>query len=257
MVNTNCATASSLPHAVWRHSNLMALSLAIVLIAGCQSPQLQITPTSKQMLESRLAVAGVKYKHILDADAESGWLCTVDLSETGISDLGPLRGIPINVLVLSGEAIKDLSPLSGMPLVGLVLDDTEVTDLAPLQYCPLQGLAIRGKALKTIAPLKGMRLISLQIDHTDVSDLSPLAGMPLQTLFIHDTEVSDLTPLRGMRLEYFTFSPEMVTNGIDVIRRMKSLKGIGDPQMDPPTEFWQHYDCSQRSSESGYDRRSR
>jgi hypothetical protein len=66
--------------------------------------------------------------------------------------------------------------------------------------------------------------------------------MPLKTLFIHDTDVTDLTPLRGMRLEYFTFSPGKIAKGVEIIRDMSSLLGIGTPDMEEPSAFWRRYD---------------
>jgi hypothetical protein len=70
-------------------------------------------------------------------------------------------------------------------------------------------------------------------DSTAVSDLSPL--------------VSDLSPLKGMALKEITFSPKQIAKGIELIRAMNSLQGIGITwdQIRPAAEFWRKYDAGE------------
>jgi internalin A len=86
----------------------------------------------------------------------------------------------------------------------------------------------------------------LDFNHTGVTDLSPVKGLPLTALWCNDTPVSDLSPLRGMELDSVSFTPRNITQGIDAIRQMKSLRALllawGDPRI-PPVEFWRRYDA--------------
>ncbi|MDD2709777.1 MAG: protein kinase [Verrucomicrobiae bacterium] len=67
-------------------------------------------------------------------------LRTLDLSDTHITNLEPLQGIPLQHLNLSRSYIQNLSPLEGMPLVSLNLASTTVRHLNPLAGMPLKHL---------------------------------------------------------------------------------------------------------------------
>ncbi len=54
-------------------------------------------------------------------------------SGTKITDLSPLKGMPLETLQLQKTKVTDLSALRGMPLTDLRLHDcTDLTDLSPL-----------------------------------------------------------------------------------------------------------------------------
>jgi hypothetical protein len=62
-------------------------------------------------------------------------------------------------------------------------------------------------------------------------------------LLIYGTGGNDLKPLQGMPLEEIRLTPKNFTQGLDLLRDMKSLKTIGDHSNAwPATEFWQRYD---------------
>ena len=48
----------------------------------------------------------------------------LDLNNTQVTDLSPLKGLPLTVLGLRNTQVTDLSPLEGMPLEVLYLDNT-------------------------------------------------------------------------------------------------------------------------------------
>jgi hypothetical protein len=96
-----------------------------------------------------------------------------------------------------------------------------------------------------LAPLRGMSLRSLSFEECNhIKDLGPLKGMPLERLVICDTGVTDLRPLQGMSLKEIWVSPKNVTQGLDILRHMKSLKTISSDrlQASPAAEFWARYD---------------
>ena len=59
-------------------------------------------------------------------------LRVLSLYKSPITDLAPLRGLPLRELYLASTPVKDLSDLAGMPLETLFFDLTPATDLTPL-----------------------------------------------------------------------------------------------------------------------------
>jgi len=200
-------------------------------------------------------------------------LTSLDLTQcVQVRDLTPLQGMKMTSLILNGCAqVRDLTPLHGMKLTSLILFNSQVRDLTPLQgmeltslslstcgqvrdLTPLQGMKLTSLDLmgcvqvRDLTPLRGMKLTSLMLLYCgQVRDLTPLQGMKLKTLYADGAGVQDLTPLEGMPLEEFTFTPKNITKGIDVIRRMTTLKKIG--VQHPPSftlaEFWKKYQAGE------------
>ncbi|HUT34202.1 MAG TPA: protein kinase [Planctomycetota bacterium] len=189
-------------------------------------------------------------------------------SAPGLSDLGPLSGMPLKTLYCAGTLVDDLSPLKGMPLEFLKCDGTRVRDLSPLAGMPLKTLGCGLTLVVDLTPLRGLPLESLNLYRLGVVDLSPLKGMPLHDLglaechalrdisplrgapltklLLHDSGVTDLTPLEGMELEEISLSPRRITRGLEVVRRMKSIKRLTTyHQWMSPEDFWPKYDAGE------------
>ena len=95
------------------------------------------------------------------------------------------------------------------------------------------------------AQLNGMPLARLTLaDSLVVQDLGPLKGLPLKELAVHKTGVTDLSPLQGMELEKIHLTPQNITQGLNILRDMQSLKTIGIDynQAWPAAEFWERLD---------------
>ena len=95
--------------------------------------------------------------------AEGKQLTRLEISQTNVADLGPLRGMTsLRNLKCRRTLIRDLSPLEGIPLEVLEIQNTFVTDLSPLvttnvrilslDYVEARDAAIlrRVKSLETI-----------------------------------------------------------------------------------------------------------
>jgi internalin A len=124
-----------------------------------------------------------------------GQVVVADLSRTGVSDLSPLVGLPLEALDISGNPVSDLRPLKGMGLRKLGLEGTGVADLSPLAGMHLEELYANGAPVRDLTPLAGMPLRMLNLYGTGVSDLAPLAGAPLKSLWLNGTGVRDVSPL--------------------------------------------------------------
>ncbi len=153
----------------------------------------------------------------------------VDISNAGIRDLSPLRGLPITKLYCAGNRITDLSPLRGSPLQTLNCSGNPVTSLEPLRDMKLDTLICECCKIDDLSPLRGSPLTLLNCggnalkqgitalsDTPDLSwlccwgnqitDLSPLKNLPITALYCDFNAISDLKPLEGMALNTFNCS---------------------------------------------------
>ena len=144
--------------------------------------------------EKMLKAKGVEVRDLI---VDKNGMIGVNLSATGISDLSPLKGMPLTWLDLHECPVTDLSALKGMRLTQLDLRECPVTDLSPLKGMPLTSLNLwKCRNVTDVSPLQGMPLKSLVLWST-ITDLSPLKGMPLKQLGLAFAAV-DISPLKDM-----------------------------------------------------------
>jgi Leucine-rich repeat (LRR) protein len=204
-------------------------------LKGMPLENLDLTGTNVEDLK---ALAGMKLEQLV-------------LERTRVSDLSPLKGMKLKALSVCDIPVSDLSPLMGMKLTFLHAGGSKVSDLSPLDGMPLDHLNCAGTKVNdaSLARIKGCRaLIFLRLSDTDVSD----AGLDhlkdwtnLRRLELDGTRVSSLSTVRGMPLEELRVTPRSLSaEGIEALRRMKSLKtiGVGWNQVWPAAEFWAHYE---------------
>ncbi len=164
----------------------------------------------------------------------------LEFSDNHVSDLSPLRGMPLKSLIFwRNGAIKDLTPLRGMPLEHLGCGHTNVADLSPLKGMKLKYLYCDQTLVAELSPLRGMALEVLSLAYCGrVTDLSPLREMSLQVLWWLGTAVSDLAPLKGMPLKevYCDFQGE---RDAEILRSFKTLEKINGKAA---AEFWKEVD---------------
>lgn len=150
-----------------------------------------------------LSILDVQYNDVQSIKPLRGMntLRELNLTATNVSDLSPLRGIPLRRLNIGFLPVASLAPLRGMPLRRLGAGDTRVSDLGPLRGMKLEQLTIDNLAVSSLAPLKGMPLTELNLVSCGIGDLSPLTGMPLRCLRCADNSVESLSALRGAPVE--------------------------------------------------------
>jgi len=162
------------------------------------APQKIRTP---EQLHAALKTANVNYNGKGIFETHKGVIEKVTLLHTGVTNISPLRGLPLSYLNISWTDITDLSALENMPLTTIDLANSRIDDISELAGLPLVEVRIDGTRVKDLAPLKGMALNYLDISQTKVTDLAPLAGMPLRELHMNCVKVTDLSPLAGMPLK--------------------------------------------------------
>lgn len=186
-------------------------------------------------LHQALRAANPSYNGNGKFTVKNGQIVVVDLNHCGITDLTPLRGLPLSSLELWQSKVRDLSPLVGMKLKRLNIGGcTGVSDISALKGMPLESLHMAGVRAADLNALEDAPLTSLNIYDTPVSDLtplrkslleildagscdalrdlSPLRGLPLRELHVNGTEVEDLTPLKELQLNELSVSDTRVSD---------------------------------------------
>jgi len=96
---------------------------------------------------------------------ENGKIVEANLQKSQITDLSPLKGLPIRSLDCRSNPITDLSPLQGMPLRFLDIRSTKVTDLTPLAGSGMERLRFSPQAIKkgmdTVRGMKTLQTIAV------------------------------------------------------------------------------------------------
>lgn len=128
-------------------------------------------------------------------------LTTLTCPFNRISSLEPLRGMPLASLNIMGTRVARLEPLAGMPLHVVVTEDSPVEDLEPLRGMPISLLNVGGGRLASLEALRGMDLGFLCAWGNRLADLGPLSGMRnLSALYCQANRIDDLSPLHGLQL---------------------------------------------------------
>ena len=117
---------------------------------------------------------------------------------TALTDLSPLRLMPLTELRIGPGTLNDLTPLHGMPLESLTCGGNNITDLSPLRGAPLWQLDISFNGVSDLSPLRQAPLCELVIAHNVVTDLLPIAGISIQAFNCSANRITDFSPLRGM-----------------------------------------------------------
>ncbi len=196
-------------------------------IARSRSEAVASLPAWKEHLQTAWPGANIDIR----VDSEG---LTVEIWNSGITDLAPLKGLPLAVLHCSGNRIESLDPLRGMrlttlkcegnpigsleplrgmPLTTLLCDHCRLSSLEPLRGMPLTTLSCSMNDLKTgLEPLRGLPLTWLNCSRCGLTDLAPLRGLPLTVLYCDGNVIANLASLKGMPLNTFTCSCNLIEN---------------------------------------------
>lgn len=242
----------------------------------------------EELLQKALKATNPDYNGQGQIYVDNGKPVGAILANTGIENLEALEGIPFMSLDLQGCPVSDLTPLKGMPLVELFLDNTKVQSIVPIEGAKLQQFFANGAPIDNIEVLAGMPLVKINLFGTQVKDIRALEGAPLQEVWLNETlvedisplaksplitvtlhrtkvkdlsplanhktlqrlhigecEVEDLTPLLDVPLMRLIFTPSRIRKGIPEVReKITTLRELGvefETKMNP-YEFWRLYD---------------
>lgn len=211
--------------------------LLALAIGGCEPSATDSESAATQEVEIPTAPARAKVTTIADLRKalgandnaqffkRSGEIYRAQLGQSGVTDLEPLRGVPLTELDLYNLPITDISPLEGMQLRILYLEGTHVSDISVLKGMPLEELYLQDTNVSDLSPLEGMPLRMLNLKGCPIDSIENVSEFPLNTLWIPSTQVSDLTPLAASNLESLDIEDTPVESLLP-IAGMLSLKRL-------------------------------
>lgn len=223
-----------------------AVALAALLLVACgcgdadsqapsnqDAPPVSVAPArpddprhmTVSELPEKLKAANPGFTGQLDARRVAGEIRSLDLYGSGVSDISPLRGLPLRELDLTGLPVEDISALNGMPLRALMLEGTRVRDLTPLKGMHLEVLKLQSTPVTDLSPIHGMPLRELNLMNLPIEDIGFVRDMPLEILWLVGTRVKDLSPLRGKRLVSLDIQGTPVAD-LSPLRGMTTLKRL-------------------------------
>ena len=153
-----------------------------------------------------LRAAGIRMR--ISRQADESW--AVSIQGQPLTSLSMFAGANVSMLDISAcSSVSDLTPLRGLPLQTLSIAHTGVTDLSPLKGMPLRSLWMADTPVTDLSPLRGMPLKSLYMDKCPLlTDVSALLEMPqLQSVLLPENaaNVSDLRALSHLERISYTF----------------------------------------------------
>jgi len=188
----------------------------------------------------------------------AGDIRELNLANTAVTDLQPLRGLKLTTLVLPPNA-QDIEFLRASSQLRRISFKEDPKTRQPAQTATefwkdydsqawLHSLRASRVAIKRVRQLpdgtwdldlsdakisdlghlKGAPISSLNLKNTAVTDLRPLHGLPLKVLRLDDTAVTDFRPLQGTPIEELDLRRVKITD-LAVLRGMALTKlQLGD-----------------------------
>jgi|GEM_PF-1144269 len=169
---------------------------ALSRLAGAETSEAMIRSYQQVMKENNAPSEAIERLKL-----GSGGRLALVLHTRNLEKIDWLQGIPLSHLDVRGSPLSDLSPLRGMPLKSMELGQTKIASLDALAGMQLEHLVLANTLVGDVGPLRGMPLRSINLGATKVSDLSPLKGIPLENLEIYHTAVTSLEPIQGLPLK--------------------------------------------------------
>ncbi len=159
---------------------------------------------------------------------------TMDLSRTKVTeiDLTVLRSMPVRHLSLSGTAVANLTPLEGMDIRRLDISRTLVTNLAPLRHIPrLCVLNLSGLQITDCSGLQDVRCGMVIMTNSTIRSLEPFSKLHgITHLDLSSSSISDLAPLASLpRL----FGLDLSNAQVDNLTPLKDCRRLSTLSLPP------------------------
>lgn len=124
----------------------------------------------------------------------------LDIVMQQITDISPLKGLPLERLNIAGNRITDLSAIENMhTLVELNIDYNPVSDILPLSTLYyLVSLDASDTLIEDVTALAGLYYLKfLYINDAHIKDVSALADLELVNCFLENNKIKDVSPHEG------------------------------------------------------------
>jgi serine/threonine protein kinase/Leucine-rich repeat (LRR) protein len=204
-------------------------------------------------LHRALAAANPAYTGEGRFKVEDGKIVEVDLDRCKITDLSPLRGLPLRTLkVTQNPGLSDLSPLADMPLEKLLAFDTAVSDISVVKKMPLRVVHLVRTRVDDLTPLNIRNLIFLGTDAVTVGSLDWSKAESLKGISLEGGGVQSVSFLRTVpNLESVILPPSAVA--YEFLRERSTITELSTQwynEPPPASQFWRRYDETRRPIEA-------
>jgi len=191
----------------------------------------------KYLIKNNIYFTGISF--------HEGGLIGLGLSESSITNLHLVNGLPLYDLGLEQTPVINLEPLQGsITLRSLGLRGSLVVDLEPIDHLPIKDIDISNTAITNILPLQNMPLEILMMDNVKIQDFSIITNIPLRVLSFKNVTITNLNVLANMQDLEIHLTPQLYTE--EEFEKLKTypLKSINDI----PRELWDVYDLYRRKT---------
>jgi len=185
----------------------------------------------------------------------------LDVSDSKVSDLAALGALRLKNLKFLDCAVSDLNPIRKMPLEEIALKGTRVTDISPLIGMPIKSIDLSFAPVLDFSPLAKLPLEKCYLQRNRITDLAVLRDRPLKELVLwacadarNYAAIAEIKTLELLLLpsEYRDL-PEDDYTAIGSLRNHPRLRQLGSEIMDQMRYaetgskdiFWQDWDREQ------------
>ena len=181
--------------------------------------------------KQRVDLSGIREIISLEPLSEMSDLTWLDVSETSIEDLAPIRNLnKLKVLRANSTLIEDLGALKyNITLEELEVANTTIEDLSVLSSLRnLQKLNLNNTFVSRISNLKNCpTLTTINLGGTRIANIGILQELEqLKNVDISNTSIRDLGPLRNMKdLQSLNISGSAVSN-LQVLSELENLREL-------------------------------
>jgi Leucine-rich repeat (LRR) protein/tetratricopeptide (TPR) repeat protein len=185
----------------------------------------------------------------------------LDVSGSRVSDLSALSALRLKRLGFSNCPISDLTPIRQMPLEEISLRETRVSDLSPLVGMPIKSIDLSMAPVLDFSALARLPLERCFLQHNRIADLSVLRDKPLKELVLWGcVEARNYRAIASIKTLELVLLPseyrELPAEDYDAIgslRNLPKLRQMGSEIMNQmgygatgsKDAFWQDWDREQ------------
>ncbi len=176
---------------------LAALPLSSLKLDRCRAPGLDFI---RGMPLKRLILIGTGTKDIsplrhLELEV---FICRGN----PVEDLAPLAGEnSLRFLEISDSAVTRIDALEGLPLIGLNLSGALISDLTPLENSQVEILDVSRNRITSLAPLRSLPVRQLDCSFNSILSLDPLKGKQFSRLSVSNNLIADSKTFEGISAE--------------------------------------------------------
>ena len=106
-------------------------------------------------------------------------LKVLDVGRNPLKDIGPLKGLPLEALLIDSTNVSDIDPVRDMPLLMLDLGNcTKLKDISPVYLIETLEFLNIPKGLKDIEPLRQMPFLRVLTDNISTIMTSSVTTSP-------------------------------------------------------------------------------